>query len=73
MAHSLKNIMILRAKGVTFICLLMDTSKNEALKKLNNSVTYDKGVVNMNFSPNETPTGIIKEGAFGDNYLRDIY
>ena len=36
MAHSLKNIAI---------CLLMDISKNEGLKRLNNSVTYDRGVL----------------------------
>ena len=45
MAHSLKNIAILSAKRTTFRCSLMNTSKNEALKKLNNSVTYDKGVL----------------------------
>ena len=45
MAHSLKNIAILTAKGATFRCLLMDISKNEALKKLNNSVTYDRGLL----------------------------
>ena len=33
MAYSLKNITILNAKGATFKCLLMGTSKNEALKK----------------------------------------
>ena len=33
--YSLKNIAILSAKGATFRCLLMDISKNEALKKLN--------------------------------------
>ena len=44
MAYSLKNMAILSAKGTTFRCLLMGTSKNEALKKLNNSVTYDRGV-----------------------------
>ena len=41
MTYYLKNIAILRAKGTTFRCLSMGTSKNEALKKLNNSVTYD--------------------------------
>ena len=41
MAYSLKNIAILSAKGTTFRCLLMGNSKNEALKKLNNSVTDD--------------------------------
>ena len=44
MAHSLKNIAILSAKGVTFRCILIGISKNEGLKRLNNSVTYDKGV-----------------------------
>ena len=43
--YSLKNIAILSAKGATFTCLLMGTSKNEALKKLNKSVTYDTGVL----------------------------
>ena len=45
MADSLKNTAILSAKGATFRCLLMGISKNEALKKLNNSVTYDKRVL----------------------------
>ena len=45
MAHSLKNIAILSAKGATFRCLLMGISKNEALKKLNNSVIYDTGAL----------------------------
>ena len=45
MAYSLKNIAILSAKGATFRCLLMGISKNEAFKKLNNSVTYDRGVL----------------------------
>ena len=45
MVHSLKDIVILSAKEATFRCLLMGTSKNEALKKLNNSVTYNIGVL----------------------------
>ena len=44
MAYSLKNIAIISAKPVSFRFLLMDISKNEALKKLNNSVTYSRGV-----------------------------
>ena len=43
MAYSLKNIAILSEKGATFRCLLMGISKNEALKRLNNS--YDRGVL----------------------------
>ena len=45
MAYSLKNIAILSAKGATFSYLLMHISKNEVLKKLNNSVTYDRRVL----------------------------
>ena len=45
MAYSLKNIAPLNAIRATFRCLLMGIRKNEALKKLNNSVTYDRGVL----------------------------
>ena len=44
-AHSLKNIVILSAKGNTLRSLLRGISKNKALKRLNNSVTYDRGVL----------------------------
>ena len=43
--HFLKNIVILSAKGVTFRCVLMGIRKNESLKRLNNSVTFDKEVL----------------------------
>ena len=45
MTYSLKNIAILSEKRTTFRCLLMGTSTNEVLKKLNNSVAYDRGVL----------------------------
>ena len=41
MAHS----SILSARGVTFRRILMGISKNKALKRLNNSVTYDRRVL----------------------------
>ena len=44
-AYSLKNIAILNGKGATFRCILMGINKNEGLKRLNHSVTYDKGVL----------------------------
>ena len=44
-AYSLKDIAILNAKGATFRCVLMGISKNEGLKRLNNSVTYDTSVL----------------------------
>ena len=44
-AYSLKDIAILNAKGDTFRCILMGISKNESLKRLNNSVACDRGVL----------------------------
>ena len=44
-ANSLKGIAILNAKGATFRCILIGISKNEGLKRLNNSVTFDRGVL----------------------------
>ena len=47
MAYSLKHslVAILSEKGATFRCVLMGISKNESLKTLKNSVTYDRGVL----------------------------
>ena len=39
--YSLENIFNLVPKGGTYRCILMRTSKNEALKRLNNSVTKE--------------------------------
>ena len=39
--YSLENILNLGAKGGAFRCILMGTSKNEALKRLDNSVTKE--------------------------------
>ena len=39
-----KDIAIINAKGATFRCILMSISKNEGLKRLDNSVTCDRGV-----------------------------
>ena len=39
--YSLENIFNLGAKGGTYRCILMHTSKHEALKRLNNFVTKD--------------------------------
>ena len=45
MAYYSKNIAILSAKGATFRCILWGISRNEELKKLNNALTYDRGVL----------------------------
>ena len=44
-AYSLKDIAILSTKGANFRCLFMGINKNEALEKLNISVTYNRGVL----------------------------
>ena len=44
-AYSLKNIAILNAKGATFMCILRGISNNKGLRRLNNSVLEDKGVL----------------------------
>ena len=47
MAHFLKNKAMLSAKGATFKCLLIGISRNEALKRLNYLITYDRGVLQI--------------------------
>ena len=44
-AYSFKNIAILNADRVTFRYILMVMGINEGLKRLNNSVTYDREVL----------------------------
>ena len=44
-ACELRNIAILSVGGATFRCILWGVSKNEGLKRLNNSVLEDKGVL----------------------------
>ena len=73
MAYGSKNIVILSAKGATFRSILWGISRNVGLRRLNSSVLEDKGFLLMDFSPNKTPIEIIKEGAFGGTYFRDIY
>ena len=48
-AYYLKDIVILNAKGATFRCIWMGSSKNKGLKRLNNSVTYNRGVLSIWF------------------------
>ena len=45
MAYSLENIAILCAKEANFRYILWSISRNEGLRRLNNSVLEDKGVL----------------------------
>ena len=44
-AYELKNIATLNVKGVDFRCILWGISRDEDVKRLNNSVLEDKGVL----------------------------
>ena len=72
-AYQLKNIAILTVKGVGFRCIFWGISRDEAVNRLNNSVLEEKGVLLMDFGANKTPAEVIREGAFGGTYFRDIY
>ena len=45
MTYGLENIAILSARGATFKCILWGISRNEGLRRLNNTVLEDKGVL----------------------------
>ena len=45
MAYELKNIAIINAKGVDFMCILWGISRGEAVNRINNYVLEDKGVL----------------------------
>ena len=72
-AYELKNIATLKVKTVDFRCILWGVNRDEAVNRLNNSVLEDKGVLQMDFGANKTPVEVIREGAFGGTYFRDIY
>ena len=44
-AYELRNIAILNAKGADFRCILWDISRDEAINRLNNSVSEDRGLL----------------------------
>ena len=72
-AYELKNVAILNVKGADFRCILWGISRDQAVKRLNNSVLEDTGALEMDFGGNKTPVEVIREGAFGGTYFRDIY
>ena len=71
--YELKNTAILNVKRVDYRYILWGISKTEAANVLNNFVLEDKGILQLDFGVNKTPIKVIKEGAFGRTYIRDIY
>ena len=45
MAYDLNDFMILNIKGADYRCFVFNTSKNDAIKLLNNSMLNNKGVL----------------------------
>ena len=45
MAYELKNSAILTVKGVDYICVLWNMTKNDAINRLNNFKLDDKGTL----------------------------
>ena len=72
-AYEWKNITMVIVKGVDYRCILWGISRNETPNILYNFALEDKGAFYMEFIPNKTPLEMIKEGAFGGTYFRDIY
>ena len=68
-AFQLKNIAILNVKRIDFRYILWITSRDEAVNRLNNSVSEDKGVLQMEFGANKTLIEVIREDVFGGTYL----
>ena len=73
MAYELENTAILNLKENDYRCVLSNMTTNEAVNLMKNSKLDDRGTLQMEFTPNKTPIEVIKEGAFGGTYFRDIY
>ena len=68
----MKKNVILNIKGVDYGYILWGINKNKAVSILNNSALEDEGVLEIGFGANKTSIEVIKEGAFGGTYFRDI-
>ena len=74
MTYQLKNIAILNVKRVDYRCVLWEVTKNDAINMLGNSISDDKGTLWIWILVQiKSPVEVIKEGAFGGTYFRDIY
>ena len=69
----LSDFFILNVKGVDYRVHIANVDKKDAVNILDNSNLSDQGVLYMDFGTNISPVEIIKKGAFGGTYFRDIY
>ena len=69
----LDDFVVLRVKTVSYRSCIINMSKKDAISLLNKSVLDNKKSFMMDFGTNKTPVEIIREGAFGGTYIKDIY
>ena len=70
---NLSDFYVLTIKGNDYGVYISNINKKEAIVILKKSNLDDKGVLQMDFKPNITPVDVIKKGAVGGTYFRDIY
>ena len=70
--YDLKNIAILNVKGDDFRLILWGIGRDETVDRVNNSALEDKGLLQMVSGANKTPVEVIRVGAFGGTYFRNI-
>ena len=71
-SYELNNIAKLNVGSADYRFILWGIRKNKAVSVINKSALEDKGILQMDFGSNKTPVEVIKEGAFGGTYFRDI-
>ena len=71
-AISMQNLAIINHNGNAYRVNFAFMRKKDEFNLIKNAIIIDKKGI-MSFNPNKTPIEIIKKGAFGGTYLRDIY
>ena len=69
----LSDFFILNIKGNNYRVYITSIHKKEAIIIFKKSNLDHKGVLKMKFNPNISPLDLIKKGAFGGTYFRNIY
>ena len=72
-SQNLSDFFILKIiKNIDYRVYISGADKKAAVFILKNSDLYDKGILAIDFTPNVSPVEVIKKGAFGGTYFRDI-
>ena len=60
MAYELENVAILNVKGVDYRCVLLNMTKYDEIKLLNNPLFDNKAILLIDFGANIAPVEVIK-------------